>query len=344
MKMKIAYPMALFFLFQASSYQQFDYEPRYSLSQNSIVVEVGTVDFDPSQYILRNRRQLSDLEKEQLIVQGNVDSQVIGTYDIAFNHTYQLAVEVKDTKAPEIKMNALSLEVGESFAWSDEVYTELQMVVSDNATPVEELLKTLSCDEVDTNTSGQKQVPCRIHDTSNNEKEIMVAVHVTAKEMQNVAPTKSQPAINANTQVSGKAVTTKSLPSTNYTQTQLAEIQQVFDLINLRRAEVGLYPLQYILGDLHALTYVRTTEIQQSYAHTRPDGTPWSTIFSEYGLGYHSAGENLARGQQSADEVMNDWMNSPTHRDNILSGEFRAVSIGVLGSGQDKVWVQEYIY
>ncbi|OGJ58069.1 hypothetical protein A2881_04995 [Candidatus Peribacteria bacterium RIFCSPHIGHO2_01_FULL_55_13] len=51
-----------------------------------------------------------------------------------------------------------------------------------------------------------------------------------------------------------------------------------------------------------------------------------------------SLGENIAKGQLTPTQVMNDWMQSENHRRNILSGAFDEIGIGIFGD----VWVQEF--
>ena len=80
------------------------------------------------------------------------------------------------------------------------------------------------------------------------------------------------------------------------------------------------------------------------WAHNAPDGTtPWVFI-KNTGYNYIYAGENLARGFNSASDVINAWMNSPEHRQNVLSPNYQnvgfAVATGTL-SGEDTVLVVE---
>jgi hypothetical protein len=82
------------------------------------------------------------------------------------------------------------------------------------------------------------------------------------------------------------------------------------------------------------------------WAHDAPDGTtPWSFIKGA-GYNYVYAGENLARGFNSASDVINAWMNSPEHRQNVLSPNYQnvgfAVATGKL-SGEDTVLVVEML-
>lgn len=82
------------------------------------------------------------------------------------------------------------------------------------------------------------------------------------------------------------------------------------------------------------------------FAHTSPDGkTPWDFI-KEAGYTYSYAGENLAIGYADADELFDAWMNSPTHRENILNSNFREIGIAVLSGtfegSQTLIAVQEF--
>jgi uncharacterized protein YkwD len=67
--------------------------------------------------------------------------------------------------------------------------------------------------------------------------------------------------------------------------------------------------------------------------HFGPNGeTPWQFIKAS-GYSYVYAGENLAKGFKSAEGVVEAWMASPTHRENILSGNYTEIGIAVV-SGQ----------
>src|ERR1035437_4848711 len=82
------------------------------------------------------------------------------------------------------------------------------------------------------------------------------------------------------------------------------------------------------------------------WAHNAPDGTtPWVFI-KRAGYNYVYAGENLARGFNSASDVTTAWMNSPEHRQNVLSSNYQnvgfAVATGKL-NGEDTVLVVEML-
>jgi len=68
----------------------------------------------------------------------------------------------------------------------------------------------------------------------------------------------------------------------------------------------------------------------QYWAHTAPDGTqPWS-FFKQSKYNYSVAGENLARDFSNTPDMMQAWMNSPTHRANILNQKYKEIGIAVI--------------
>ncbi|MFI5265352.1 MAG: CAP domain-containing protein [Candidatus Levyibacteriota bacterium] len=78
------------------------------------------------------------------------------------------------------------------------------------------------------------------------------------------------------------------------------------------------------------------------WAHFAPDGTsPWSFITAA-GYNYTYAGENLAKGYTSSQDVVNAWMNSPSHKENLLSSKYKDVGFAVVEGklqGEDTVLV-----
>ena len=113
----------------------------------------------------------------------------------------------------------------------------------------------------------------------------------------------------------------------NNTTTSHAYIQQVVDLVNAERAKEGLSPLT-IDTKVQAAAQVRAVECEQSFSHTRPNGSSFSTALKEQNVSYMSAGENIAWGQRSPEEVMNGWMNSSGHRANIMNPNFTTIGVG----------------
>lgn len=114
--------------------------------------------------------------------------------------------------------------------------------------------------------------------------------------------------------------------------------QEVLRLVNVERAKEGLSPLKYYFPG-QAAADIRAKEIDTKFDHERPDGTMCFTALDEQGITYYHAGENIAYGFSTPQEVVNAWMNSPGHRANILSGDFNYIIVGVYKTG----WVQLFI-
>lgn len=116
---------------------------------------------------------------------------------------------------------------------------------------------------------------------------------------------------------------------------------EVLQLVNKERAKVGAAPLKFA-KDLAASAYVRAKELPIKFSHTRPDGSKCFTAMPQIG---HVIGENLAGGQTSPKQVVQAWMDSKTHRDNILSKKFKEIGIVYYYQPNSKYkhyWVQHF--
>ncbi len=118
--------------------------------------------------------------------------------------------------------------------------------------------------------------------------------------------------------------------------------KRVIDLTNKERAAYGLKPLQadYELGRV-AKEKSRDMLNYQYFAHNSPVyGSPFD-MMDAYQVKYRTAGENIAKGQRSPEEVVNAWMNSEGHRANILNGSFTHIGVGFVENGN--IWTQQFI-
>lgn len=106
---------------------------------------------------------------------------------------------------------------------------------------------------------------------------------------------------------------------------------EVIRLTNEKRAENGLAPLEESSVLDQAAQAKGADMLNKGYwAHVAPDGTqPWK-FFSDFGYNYRYAGENLARDFSDAASAVNAWMNSPSHRDNLLSPKYQDIGIAVV--------------
>lgn len=117
---------------------------------------------------------------------------------------------------------------------------------------------------------------------------------------------------------------------------------EVLKLVNEQRAEYGLSPLVQDNGATE-VAHLRAKEIVQSFSHTRPNGSSCFTAADELGVSYRSAGENIAYGYATPEQVVSGWMNSEGHRKNILSSSFSKIGIGCYESRGVLYWSQFFI-
>ena len=117
--------------------------------------------------------------------------------------------------------------------------------------------------------------------------------------------------------------------------------EEVLRLTNDQRRIYGLPDLQMGTTLMDQAAQIRLREAQGYFSHTRPNGQRFETVTKDVGLDYYRVGENLACGQTTPQAVVTAWMNSPTHRDNILDAGFQRLSIAYgIGSDGAPYWVQ----
>jgi hypothetical protein len=106
---------------------------------------------------------------------------------------------------------------------------------------------------------------------------------------------------------------------------------EVIRLTNAQRQASGLSALSENSAlDSAALAKGNDMLAKGYWAHFAPDGTsPWS-FFLSFGYKYRYAGENLARDFSDPNSAVSAWMNSPTHRENILNPNYKEIGVGVV--------------
>lgn len=117
--------------------------------------------------------------------------------------------------------------------------------------------------------------------------------------------------------------------------------QEVLRLVNIERAKAGKQPLSSDMN-LNQAAQVRAQEIVRAFSHTRPDGRDCFTAMKEAGVSYRAAGENIAMGQRTPEQVVAGWMDSDGHRENILSDRFGRLGVGYHVENGRAYWVQMF--
>lgn len=118
---------------------------------------------------------------------------------------------------------------------------------------------------------------------------------------------------------------------------------EVVRLVNIERAKQGLAPLTNNWELARVARYKSQDMKNKNYfSHTSPTyGSPFQ-MMQHFGIVYRTAGENIAMGQRTPQEVMTAWMNSPGHRANILNTSFKEIGVGVAKNGTI-YWTQQFI-
>lgn len=117
---------------------------------------------------------------------------------------------------------------------------------------------------------------------------------------------------------------------------------QVVDLTNKERRKNGLPALTTDVS-LSNVAQTKTNDMNRKkyFSHTSPTyGSPFD-MMRDFGVTYQTAGENIAMGQITAQQVVTSWMNSEGHRKNILNPHFTRIGVGYTSTGN--YWSQMFI-
>jgi uncharacterized protein YkwD len=136
--------------------------------------------------------------------------------------------------------------------------------------------------------------------------------------------------------------TNRPTPTTQRVPTDSAQTQQLFQLVNSAREDMGCDPVNEDSRlDAAALAHSEDMANNGYFSHNGPGNTRFDKRIESYG--YDSpGGENIAEGQTSAQQVFDAWMSDSGHRDNILNCDFVAMGVGL--DTQGWFWTQDFGY
>ncbi|WP_312096591.1 CAP domain-containing protein [Niallia sp.] len=169
------------------------------------------------------------------------------------------------------------------------------------------------------------------------------------RQIQKASPNKATP--NQATQKQqvnqGAQPTPQTTPSTNANNAKTEKepskfVASVIDLTNAERKKQGLPALQ-AYPELNNVADVKAKDMNDKgyFSHTSPTyGSPFD-MMRDFGITYQSAGENIAQGQRTPEEVVKAWMNSEGHRANILNDKYTHIGVGFDEGGYE--WVQMFV-
>lgn len=285
----------------------------------------------------------------------------VGEYDLKLtyeNEEKHIQLIVEDTTEPEfvdfldeirIEQNALNVDLNKFFKCED---------LSGCTFTIQ--------NEANLSTIGEYEVEVLAEDEYGNENKAVSKVIVVSLEEAlagNVTPDlegtvyqsealvlKKQEIAEANKPSSNHDSTSdtagKSDPSQNQDGSNTASsyvdsyAKEVLNLVNAQRSQAGLGALSWDPKLANAAN-IRAKEIVISFSHTRPDGSTCFTAVENDGS-YMTLGENIASGYTSAAYVMNGWMNSQGHRENILNSSFTKLGVSCYYENGTYYWVQMF--
>jgi hypothetical protein len=120
---------------------------------------------------------------------------------------------------------------------------------------------------------------------------------------------------------------------------QNADVDKVACLVNKIRSQNNAPPIR-ISEALNAIAQNHASDQarRKQMTHNSADGTPPSERAAKAGYQFRNYGENVAAGQKSEEQVMEDWVNSKGHLENIIRREFKELGVARAGT----FWAQEF--
>ncbi|MHB8065787.1 MAG: CAP domain-containing protein [Ruminiclostridium sp.] len=196
----------------------------------------------------------------------------------------------------------------------------------------------LSANKPTTNTSTTKPTTCKPSTSTPTTSKPTTSKPATSK------PATSKPATSK--PATSKPATSKPTTSTSTNGDYNAFQKKVVELVNVERSKNGLKPLTTNTQLSKTATLKSQDMAKLNYMnHNSPTyGSPFD-MMKKYGISYRAAGENIAMGQTTPEQVMQDWMNSTTgHRENILNSSFTQIGVGVAKNSSGRIyWTQQFI-
>jgi uncharacterized protein YkwD len=106
-------------------------------------------------------------------------------------------------------------------------------------------------------------------------------------------------------------------------------IDQVLALVNIQRSQAGLKPVK-LNSALTASAQAHTQDMafNDFFGHRGSNGSTSDQRALAAGYNYLSVGENIAAGFSTPETVVQAWMDSPSHRENILHSSVEDMGIG----------------
>lgn len=120
--------------------------------------------------------------------------------------------------------------------------------------------------------------------------------------------------------------------------------EKVVQLVNVERQKNGL-PDLYLDKAISNVARTKSKDMADNnyFAHQSPTYGSAGEMLLKFGITWSAWGENIASGQTTPEKVVNEWMNSPSHRANILSPNFIFIGVGYTTNSTGRTfWTQMF--
>ncbi|WP_242620532.1 CAP domain-containing protein [Senegalia massiliensis] len=248
------------------------------------------------------------------------------------NNNIKKFYELKNTNEDDKDSNLISIKKNNGQA-NEKVNLDTKVNI-DSKNKIKS--NSINNDEPKKEIKAKEDIKPEIKTKSNEKSNIEVKPKPnTETKNKNESPPKVESNTSTNTQPK------PSVPTSSSRQFEL----EVIKLVNIERQKVGLVNVTESKSLTNVARYKSKDMITYNYfSHQSPTyGSPFNMI-KKFGITYKHAGENLAAGQPTPESVVNSWMNSPSHKKNILSNNFTKIGIGYIKDDNGyPFWTQMFI-
>jgi len=123
-------------------------------------------------------------------------------------------------------------------------------------------------------------------------------------------------------------------PTPTFSQEEVRH--EIITLVNAERIKNSLNPLkENALLDKSAELKAKDMFERDYWSHNSPESVETWVFFKKVGYPYIEAGENQAKNFYNVNSIVNSWMLSPTHKENILKSVYEETGVGVVYSTKD---------
>ncbi|MFD4540316.1 CAP domain-containing protein [Streptomyces bauhiniae] len=123
--------------------------------------------------------------------------------------------------------------------------------------------------------------------------------------------------------------------------TASGDVARIVELVNAERAKAGCSPVA-LNSTLTKAAQDHSADMaaHNTMSHTGSDGSDPGSRITAAGYRWSAYGENVAYGYATPEQVMDGWMNSPGHRENILNCSYKEIGVGLAQPGS--YWTQDF--